>query len=220
MKITKYPQSCLLIETKGKKILIDPGTLKYKEEYFDIWNSVDIILITHKHSDHCNVEVLEKISKDIKIYSSNEVKTAHPTLDINIVKEEDIINIKDGITIEVVHAEHGYIPPMKTTGAKVIENIGYILDDKETRVYVTSDTICFENDYKCDILCVPVSDYGVVMGVYEAALFAKDTNAKLVIPLHADKSNYPVNFDFLKEMFEKHEVDYEILENDESIEIE
>lgn len=49
MKITKYPQSCLLVETKGKKILIDPGTLKYKEEYFDVWNNVDIILITHKH---------------------------------------------------------------------------------------------------------------------------------------------------------------------------
>jgi len=31
MKITKFPQSCLLVETKGKKILIDPGTLKYKE---------------------------------------------------------------------------------------------------------------------------------------------------------------------------------------------
>ena len=47
MKITKYPQSCLLIETKGKKILIDPGALKYKEEYFEVWNSVDIILITN-----------------------------------------------------------------------------------------------------------------------------------------------------------------------------
>ena len=34
MKITKFPQSCLLIETKGKKILVDPGNLKYKEEYF------------------------------------------------------------------------------------------------------------------------------------------------------------------------------------------
>ena len=32
MKIIKYPQSCLLVETKGKKILIDPGTLKYKEQ--------------------------------------------------------------------------------------------------------------------------------------------------------------------------------------------
>ena len=52
MKITKFPQSCLLIETKGKKILIDPGNLKYKEEYFDIWNNVDIILITHKHKVH------------------------------------------------------------------------------------------------------------------------------------------------------------------------
>lgn len=219
MKITKFPQSCLLIETKGKKILVDPGNLKYKEEYFDIWNNVDIILITHKHSDHCNTEILEKIDTNIKIYSSNEVQNAHPTLHINIVKEKDIIGIENKISIEVVHAEHGYIPPMKT-GAKVIENIGYIIDDNETRIYITSDTICFQNEYKCDILCVPVSDYGVVMGAFEASLFAKETNAKLVIPLHADSPKYPVNFDFVKEMFDKNEVEYEILENDESIEIE
>ena len=28
MKITKFPQSCLLIETKGKRILIDPRNFK------------------------------------------------------------------------------------------------------------------------------------------------------------------------------------------------
>lgn len=219
MKITKYPQSCLLIETKGKKILIDPGILKYKEEYFDIWNQVDIILITHKHSDHCYEEVLEKLDENIKLYSSNEVKNAHPSLNINIVKENDKIDIDNEITIEVVHAEHGYIPPMKT-GAKVTENIGYIIDDKETRVYVVSDTICFENQYKCDVLCVPVSDYGVTMGAFEASLFAKEANAKLVIPLHADSPKYPVNFDFVKKMLEDNEIEYEILENEESIEIE
>lgn len=220
MKITKFPQSCLLIETKGKKILIDPGNLKYKEEYFDIWNNVDMILITHKHPDHCYTEILEKIDKNIKIYSSNEVKKTYPTLTINIVKENDTIDLDNQITIEVVHAEHGYIPPMKQSGGKVIENIGYIIDDKNTRIYITSDTICFENEYKCDILCVPVSDYGVVMGAFEASLLAKATNAKLVIPLHADNPAYPVNEEFLKEMFEKNEVEYEILENDESIEIE
>ena len=59
MKITKFSQSCLLIEAEGKKILADPGTLKYKEEYFDTWNNVDIILIIHKHPDHCNTEILE-----------------------------------------------------------------------------------------------------------------------------------------------------------------
>jgi len=219
MKITKFPQSCLLIETKGKKILVDPGNLKYKEEYFDIWNTVDIILVTHKHSDHCNAEILEKIDKNIKIYSSNEVKNTYATLDINIVKENNIINMEDKITIEVVHAEHGYIPPMKT-GAKVIENIGYIIDDNETRIYITSDTICFENEYKCDILCVPVSDYGVVMGAFEAALFAKETNAKLVIPLHSDSPKYPVDFSFVERILNENEVEYEILENEESIEVE
>lgn len=218
MKITKFPESCLLIETKNKKILVDPGILKYKEEYFNIWSESDIILITHKHSDHCNVEVLEKLGKNIKIYSSSEVKNTYPTLNINIVKEKEIINVENEINIEVVHAEHGYIPPMKT-GGKVIENIGYIIDDKETRVYITSDTISFQNEYKCDILCVPVSDYGVVMGAFEAALWAKETEAKLVIPLHADNPKYPVDFEFVKKMFEENEVDYEILENDECIEI-
>ena len=220
MKITKFPQSCLLIETKGKKVLVDPGSLKYKEEYFNIWNSVDLILITHKHSDHCNDSILEKINKDIKIYSTNEVKTKYPNLAINVIKEGDIIDIDDETKIEVVHAEHGYIPLMKNTGKKVMENVGYIIDDKNTRVYVTSDTVCFDNDYKCDVLCIPVSDHGVVMGAYEASLVAKDTNAKLIIPLHADSPKYPVDFEYVKEMFEKNDVEYEILEIEDSIEIE
>lgn len=218
MKITKFPQSCLLIETKGKKVLVDPGNLKYKEEYFKIWNEVDVILVTHKHGDHCYTEVLEKLDKKIKIYSSKEVQKAHPSLPINVVKENDTIDL-DGIKIEVVHAEHGYIPPMKT-GAKVIENIGYILDDEKNRIYITSDTICFENEYQCDILCVPISDNGVVMGPFEASLFAKEANAKLVIPLHADSPKYPVDFKVVEEMFEKYDVEYEILENEETIEVE
>ena len=95
MKITKFPQSCLLIETKDKKILIDPGKLKYKEEYFNIWNNVDAILITHKHPDHCNTEILEKINSNIKIYSTQEVQEANKSLKINIVKENDILKLRD-----------------------------------------------------------------------------------------------------------------------------
>lgn len=33
MKITKFPQSCLWIETKGKKILVDPGNSKYPVDF-------------------------------------------------------------------------------------------------------------------------------------------------------------------------------------------
>lgn len=218
MKITKYPQSCLLVETKGKKILIDPGTLKYKEEYFNVWNSVDIILITHKHIDHCNTEILEKINDNIKIYSTQEVQDANKTLNINIIKENDIIELDD-IKVEVVHAVHGYQPLLKG-GKEIYENVGYIIDDGENRLYTTSDTICFKNDYKADILCVPVTGYGLTMSAFEAALYAKEVGATLTIPIHMDNPAFPPDYKFIEEMFNKYEVEYEILENEESIEVE
>ena len=218
MKITKFPQSCLLIETKERKILIDPGTLKYKEEYFDIWNNVDIILITHKHPDHCNIGVLEKINKNIKIYSTQEVQEANKNLNINIVKENDTIEL-DNIKIEVVHAIHGYQPLLK--GDKEIhENVGYIVDDGENRLYTTSDTICFKNAYKADILCIPVTGHGLTMSAFEAALYAKEVGATLTIPIHMDNPAFPPDFKYIEEMFNKYEVEYEILENDETIEVE
>lgn len=218
MKITKFPQSCLLIETKGKKILVDPGNLKYKEEYFDIWNNVDIILITHKHPDHCNTEKLEKLNKNIIMYSTKEVAEANKSLKISVIKENDIIELDD-IKIKVVHAIHGYQPLLK--GAKEVhENVGYIIEDGQNRLYTTSDTICFKNDYKTDILCIPVTGHGLTMSAFEAALYAKEVGAVLTIPIHMDNPAFPPNFDFIKEMFEKYEVEYEILENDESIEVE
>lgn len=218
MKITKFPQSCLLIETKEKKILIDPGTLKYKEEYFAVWNSVDVVLITHKHPDHCNTEMLEKLDKNIKIYSTQEVQKANPNLPIQIVKENDTIDLSN-IKIEVVHAIHGYQPLLK--GDKEIhENVGYIIDDGKNRFYTTSDTICFKNDYKADILCTPVTGHGLTMSAFEAALYAKEVGAVLTIPVHMDNPAFPPDFEYIQEMFEKYEVEYEILENDESIEIE
>lgn len=218
MKITKFPQSCLLIETKGKKILVDPGKLKYKEEYFDVWNSVDIILITHKHPDHCNIEVLEKLNKNIKIYSTKEVQDTYVNLDISIVKESDVLKLDD-ITIEVVHAIHGYQPLLK--GAKEIhENVGYIIDDGKNRLYTTSDTICFKNDYKADILCIPVTGHGLTMSAFEAALYSKEVGAVLTLPIHMDNPAFPPDFKYIEEMFNKYDVEYEILDNDETIEVE
>ena len=218
MKITKFPQSCLLIETKEKQILVDPGNLRYKEEYFDIWNNVNIILITHKHPDHCNTELLEKLDKSIEIYSTKEVQEANPSLKINIVHENDILKIND-VKIEVVHAVHGYQPLLK--GSKEIhENVGYIIDDGENRLYITSDTICFRNEYKANILCIPVTGHGVTMSAFEAALYAKEVGVVLTIPVHMDNPVFPPDFEYIKEMFEKYEVEYEILDNEESIEIE
>lgn len=215
MKIKKYPQSCLMIETKGRKILIDAGGLKYQDKFFDEWKLADIILITHKHGDHIKKDVVKELNKPI--YSTNEVAKTFPEISFNIVKENDVIDF-DGIKIEVVKAIHGYNPLLKGD-KEVLENVGYIIDDGNIRLYTTSDTICFNNDYKCDVVALPVTAHGLTMSSYEAALFSKDLGAKLVLPIHMDNDFYPTDIDFMKKNFEEFNINYKVLEIEEEIEV-
>lgn len=219
MKITKYAQSCFLLETEGKRILVDPGYIQYNESYLDDeWNNIDVILITHKHGDHCHEEAVKKIiEKGAVFYTSQEVAETYPNLSPKIVKVGDSIDI-DAIKVEVVKAVHGYMPFLKG-GNEINENIGFIIDDGKKKVYTTSDSICFENDYNCDVLFVPVCNHGLVMGPFEAALFAKETGASLVIPYHYDNPKFPTDLEKVKEEFEKQGLNYKVLGIGESIEI-
>lgn len=124
MKITRFAQSCILIETHNKRILVDPGNLQYKESYPENeWSNIDILLITHKHRDHCHIDAIQKITKNLKtnFYTTKEVADAYPGLSPKIIKAEDIIKFDD-ITIEVVKAVHGYIPILKG-GKEIYENV-------------------------------------------------------------------------------------------------
>lgn len=215
MKITKYPQSCLMVETKETKILIDAGGLKYQDSFLDDWKKANIVLITHKHGDHIKEDAVSQINAPL--YSTQEVKNNYPDLNINIVRENDVIDCNK-IKIEVVKAIHGYNPNLKN-GKEVLENVGYIIDDGNTRLYVTSDTICFNNDYKADIIALPITAHGLTMSSYEASLLAKDVGAKLVLPIHMDNEVYPTNVSYMKENFEKFGINYKVLDIEESMEV-
>ena len=215
MKITKYPQSCLMVETGNKRILIDAGGLKYQDKFLEEWNKSNIILITHKHGDHIKSDALKNIN--IPIYSTQEVQDAYPEIKFNIVKENDTLDF-DSIKIEVVKAIHGYNPLLKN-GGQVFENVGYIIDDGSHRLYTTSDTICFNNDYKADVVALPVTAHGLTMSAFEASLFSKELGANLVLPIHMDNEKYPTDVNYMKENFDKFGINYKVLGIEESIEI-
>lgn len=215
MKITKYPQSCLMVETNNKRILIDAGGLKYQDKFLEEWKKADIIFITHKHGDHIKSDVLKDIN--IPIYSTQEVQNTYPEIKFNIVKENDILDF-DNIKIEVVKAIHGYNPLLKN-GGQVFENVGYIIDDGSHRLYTTSDTICFNNDYKADIVALPVTAHGLTMSAFEASLFSKELGANLALPIHMDNEKYPTDVNYMEENFDKFEINYKVLDIEESIEI-
>lgn len=213
MKIKKYPHSCILIETQGKQVLFDPGNIKVKDEYIEEWKKVDAIFVTHRHGDHCYAKVLKDL--EVPIYSTAEVQEKYPELKVKIVREGDCITLDD-IKVEVVNAIHGYLPSMKNDSIK--ENVGYILDDGNKRVYISGDTICFENDYKADIACIGVSGH-VSMTEYEAGLTALEMGASLLIPVHMESPNHPVQLEKVVSTLKSLGVTYKVLENGQVLEV-
>ncbi len=220
MKITRFAQSCLLIEANGKRILVDPGYVQYKESYpGNEWSDIDAILVTHKHTDHCHIDAIKEIVKNLKtkFYTSKEVADAYPGISPEIVKEGDVLTFDD-IKIKVVKAVHGWIPIFRE-GKEINENIAFIIDDGVNRIYQTSDTICFDNNYKCNAIFLPVVNHGIVMGPWDAALFAKETGAKLVVPIHYDNPKHPADFELVKKEFRAQNLNYKFLEINESVEL-
>lgn len=217
MKITKYPQSCFMLEVANKNILVDPGTLSYKPEFADEWKKADFILVTHRHGDHCNAEVIKEFTAPI--YSSSEVATAYPNLKIIVAKTGDKLQLANGICVDVVNAVHGWTPILKHNKAEIRENIGFIVNAEGKKIWFTSDTLCFDNDYKCDILCAPISAHGVVMGDFELALFAKECGAGLVLPCHMDNPMHPVDIGKVEGTLKTHKINYWILKTKETMEL-
>lgn len=223
MKITKFNQSCLLISTNNKRILIDPGMIGYNDELLNNhWLDIDIILVTHKHADHCNSEAINKIIKrdNAKLYVTNEIQNEYKFNQKIIVKEEDIINIDD-IKIEVVHAIHGYLTGFAERNANILENVGYIIDDGKTRFYTTSDTINFYNKIKCDVIAMPFNGNGLTMGLIDGSDFIKAINPRIVLPIHMEHPNSIMNPDIIKmdHVFRDKNIEYKILKKYESVEI-
>lgn len=222
MKIKKYNQSCLLIQTNNKKILIDPGNIGYEEYLLKEWGNIDYILITHRHRDHCNVEAINIIAKrdNVKIFTTKEVAENTNLINPIIVKHGDVIELED-IKIEVTKAIHGFFTKMKKSGGEIFENVGYILDDGNKRLYTTSDTINFNNNYKCDILCMPFNGNGLTLGIIDGVMFAQDINPELLLPIHME---HPLPFmnpdiNILKSEIEKAGIKYQLLKLKETIDI-
>lgn len=218
MKLKKFPQSCALLTAKsGAKLLIDPGQIDFDEAYIADWKCADAVLVTHRHSDHFYTKVVAELGS--KIYSTQEVKAHNRDIDIKVVKSGDKFKVKD-FEIEVVDAKHGFLPKMKYNGGEILENVGYIIHCDGVSIYFSSDTICFNNNYRADYIFVPATGCGVTMSAYEAAFVAKDMGAKLAIICHQDNTKlFPKNTEYIDKMMTENDVNYIIPNYLEEIEL-
>jgi L-ascorbate metabolism protein UlaG (beta-lactamase superfamily) len=175
MKIKKLGHCCLRVEINGVTVLTDPGawsTTQVEE------TGVQIILITHEHSDHLHIESLKKVianNPNVQVITNGSVGT--------ILEKEGIAytTLSGGekstvldLLIESFGEKHAPILSMITP----VENTGYMLGEK---FYYPGDA--FTRPGKpVEVLALPVC--GPWMHMSEAVSFAEDIRPRVAFPVH------------------------------------
>jgi L-ascorbate metabolism protein UlaG (beta-lactamase superfamily) len=175
MNIKKIGHCCLVIETKGVRIMTDPGmfTTAQNEE-----KNIDIVAITHEHGDHFHVDSLKAV-----IANNPGVKIVTNTAVGKLLDAEGIVYepLEDGGSISLNnisfegHGEHHAVI-YKELGQ--VQNTGFLIDDT---LFYPGDA--FTNPNKpVDILALPVA--GPWMKISEAIEYALAVKPRRVFPVH------------------------------------
>ncbi len=175
MKIKKIGHSCFIVDIDRKKIMTDPG------KYFTTQNeekNIDIILISHEHSDHFYLESLRKIivnNPDAVIVTNNavgklltEAKIKHEIL------EDQQSGEFAGVYIEAHGDKHMYVRPE----VEPPQNTGYFIGKK---VFYPGDAFINPNK-PIEVLALPINANWLKIG--EVFQYAKEINPRAAFPVH------------------------------------
>ncbi len=177
MKITKIFHSCILLEDKRAKILIDPGAWVFEQKAAKVsdFSDADAVLITHEHPDHYYPEALRELAKNgARIVTNKELaaKMADIGIRAETIEQDQRIDVK-GIPIVGVHCPHGSLP------FPAPDNIGFKIDGK---IFHPGDNASVRGLRDIEVLFVPVA--GPWVKVVEAVMLAKTLRPKIAVPIH------------------------------------
>jgi L-ascorbate metabolism protein UlaG (beta-lactamase superfamily) len=140
-----------LIETKGKRLLTDPGC--FTIEAHSKLENIDVILFTHEHADHYHLDSLK-----ILLGKNSEVKIFANTSVSSLLEKESIehVTIKDRETVDfegIILTGYGISHAMQHRSVSLSSNTGYMVDEK---LFYPGDAFT-DPEIPVDILALPVS---------------------------------------------------------------
>lgn len=175
MRVTKYPQSCLALEKDGARLLIDLGNLAFDAAGLEAFGTVDAVLYTHRHGDHCDPRSFDALREaGIPLYGN---------ADVCALIGEGSTEIRDGQPLEVAGFR---ILPRDLPHVELVDgsagppNTGVVVDD---RLFHPGDGVRLDG-LQVDVLAVPIA--GPSISVRDAYRFVESTRAGTVIPIHYD----------------------------------
>lgn len=181
MKVTKYPQSCLLLDKDGKRIVIDLGNFFAAQYSVGDLGQVEAVFYTHQHPDHYDQAIAEE-------FKSRGVPL-HGNADVAALIGAGAIEVKSGVSLTVAGFDvlpHD-IPHFQKPGVEMPHNTGYIIDGN---FFHPGDGI-INNGVSVNNLAAPV---GGPFGFEATIEFIRSVGATKVVPIHySNQELYPTD---------------------------
>lgn len=174
MKVTRFPQSCLLLEQDGHAIVIDPGVHFLKTHTIDELKGVGAVLYTHQHSDHYDPAIAKALLEaGVPIYANAATDNLIDSDKVTVVHDGDMFTAGG---FEVIARELPHC--LLVDGSKGPQNTGYVVNGA---FFHPGDGKELEG-LKVDNLALPIT--GPDISMHDAFAFARQVQAKVVIPIH------------------------------------
>ena len=192
--------SCLLLESEGRNILIDPfltGNPKAVAKAEDV--GANLILISHGHGDHVGDAVSIARRTGAVVASNYEISVwlqqPERGLDsqhVHGLQHGGSFLFDDAVRVKLTLAFHGSVLPDGSNGGNPC---GFIVTFPDgTKIYDAADTALFSDmsligEEGIDLACLPIGDY-YTMGPEDAIRAIKLLKPRFVVPIHY--STFPV----------------------------
>jgi L-ascorbate metabolism protein UlaG (beta-lactamase superfamily) len=186
--------SSLLIESDGRKIVIDPfltGNPKAAAKPEEI--DADLILISHGHGDHVGDSIpiarrtgaVVATNYEISVWLQQPAQGLDPDR-IHGLQHGGSFMFDDAVRIKLTLAFHGSVLPDGSNGGNPC---GFVLGFPDgTKIYDAADTALFGDmaligEEGLDLAFLPIGDY-YTMGLEDSIRAIKLLKPRFVIPIH------------------------------------
>ena len=176
MRITKFPQSCLVVETDDARIAIDPGTFVTARHELTELGPLDAVLYTHRHADHLDIEVVDSLREGgAELFGNADV--------VALLGEDRCTLVEAGrpftaAGIEV--APHDLPHVVMVDGSPGPPNTGFLLEDT---LFHPGDGIELTG-LTAPVAAVPIA--GPSISFHDAYRFVRQLGAQRIVPVHYD----------------------------------
>jgi L-ascorbate metabolism protein UlaG (beta-lactamase superfamily) len=177
-RFTWFKQAAYRWDGDGLTVYIDPWGIP------DNAPPADVVLITHAHFDHFDLDDVGKITKDDTSFVAPRDVADELSGDVHAVKPGDTVDVR-GVKGETVPA-YNVLEGREDNHPKAKGWVGYVIDLGGIRYYHAGDTdhVPELEQVTAQVSFLPIGGAGFTMDGREAAGLAKAISPEIAVPMH------------------------------------